>query len=315
MVSRPGPRRPQLGAAGAGLFSVFLVGSLVAVPLLGALIAPLGLIPVVQYLVTGRPAILAWGWVALALAVAAGLGGWSLAFALLLAYLLVVGLPASSLEWWLAGGWSEGRWVAVTTGVATVASLAVFAAVTWPHDPVVATTGWLHSTFSQAESLYPAGNWTQGSVALALDAWERWLGWLAPTVPVAYLVLVLFWIRPRLAVFGFRAELKPFERYGSEEWLPLAFALSGVATLILRGPARWVAVNCLAAVLILYFVHGLAIIRAHLARWIGRGWLVRWGVAFVCLQVPLSFVVAALGVADSFVTLRPHPPSDDGRHE
>jgi hypothetical protein len=66
-------------------------------------------------------------------------------------------------------------------------------------------------------------------------------------------------------------------------------------------------------VLILYFVQGLAIIRAHLARWIGRGWLVRWGVVLLCLQGPIPVLVTALGVADNFHPLRPRVDDDGGR--
>ncbi len=81
----------------------------------------------------------------------------------------------------------------------------------------------------------------------------------------------------------------------------------------LSGTARWVALNLLVSVLALYFIHGLAIIRAHLARWIGRGWLVRWGVAFVALQMPLPAVVALLGLVDAFRPLRPQPNEDGGQ--
>ena len=68
----------------------------------------------------------------------------------------------------------------------------------------------------------------------------------------------------------------------------------------------------LVTVLILYFVQGLAMIRAHLARWFGRGWLVRWGVVLLCLQIPIPLLVAALGVADSFHPLRPQVDDDGG---
>ena len=77
------------------------------------------------------------------------------------------------------------------------------------------------------------------------------------------------------------------------------------------GRPRWVALNLLIAVLLLYFVQGLAMIRAHLARWVGRGWFVRWGVAFMCIYPPMPMLVATLGVADSFFSLRP-TASDDG---
>ena len=89
------------------------------------------------------------------------------------------------------------------------------------------------------------------------------------------------------------------------------FALSGLGALFLSGSLRWVALNLLIAVLLLYFVQGLAMIRAHLARWLGRGWFVRWGVALMCIYPPMPILVAALGVADSFFPLRP-TASDDG---
>jgi hypothetical protein len=118
-------------------------------------------------------------------------------------------------------------------------------------------------------------------------------------------------IRPRLPVLGFGLTVEPFERFRVDDWLAAGFAVSGIGTVLLRGTARWVAVNLLIAVLVLYFVQGLAMIRAHVARWIGRGWLVRWGVALLCLQGPLPLMVAALGIADGFYSLRPRP-SDNG---
>jgi hypothetical protein len=106
-----------------------------------------------------------------------------------------------------------------------------------------------------------------------------------------------------------------FEEYRNDDWLAAGFALAGLGTLFLAGTPRWIAVNVLIAVLILYFVQGLAMIRAHLARWLGKGWLVRWGVALLCLQGPLPLVVAALGIADGFFELRPRTGDDGGKNE
>jgi len=133
-----------------------------------------------------------------------------------------------------------------------------------------------------------------------------------PSVPVAYLVAVLFWVRPRLPVLGLPVEVGDFEAYRNDDWLAAAFVIGGVGTLLLSGIARWAAINLLVVVLILYFVQGLAMIRAHLARWIGRGWLVRWGVVLLCVQGPMPLLVAALGVADSFHPLRPQPDNNGG---
>ena len=152
----------------------------------------------------------------------------------------------------------------------------------------------------------------EGEVELALDAAERMVAWILPAIPIAYLVAVLFWARPRLALLGYPMASGPFEDYRNDEWLAAVFAISGIGTLVLQGTPRWVALNILVAVLILYFVQGLAIIRAHLARWIGRGWLVRWGVVLLSLQVPMPLFVAALGVADSFHSLRPRVDDDGG---
>jgi hypothetical protein len=165
---------------------------------------------------------------------------------------------------------------------------------------------------ADAGELYSALGLAEGEMELALDAAERVASWVLPSLPVIYLVVVLFWIRPRLALLGLPVEAVPFEEYRNDEWLPAVFAAAGIATLMLDGTARWFAVNVLVAVLILYFVQGLAIIRAHLARWVGRGWLVRWGVALLCLQMPLPLLVAVLGVADSFHPLRPRANDDGG---
>ncbi len=127
---------------------------------------------------------------------------------------------------------------------------------------------------------------------------------------VAYLV-VLFWVGPRLPLSA-TSMRRSVQDFRNDEWLAVVFAITGIGTLALSGTARWVALNLLVVVLILYFVQGLAIIRAHLARWIGRGWLVRWGVVLLSLQVPMPLFVAALGVADSFHSLRPRVDEDGG---
>jgi hypothetical protein len=129
---------------------------------------------------------------------------------------------------------------------------------------------------------------------------------------MGYLVVVLFWMRPRLPLLGLPVKVAPFEEYRNDEWLAVLFVLAGGGTLLFGGTLRWIAINLLVTVLILYFVQGLAMIRAHLARWFGRGWLVRWGVVLLCLQIPIPLLVAALGVADSFHPLRPQVDDDGG---
>jgi hypothetical protein len=196
-----------------------------------------------------------------------------------------------------------------------MATLAAVMLLASPQTPMEAIAGWMRASAEEVAELYAAWGLTQGSAELVLDAAERAASWVLPAVPVAYLVVVLFWMRPRLPLLGLPVTVTEFEAYRNDEWLAAAFALGGGGTLLFSGIPRWVAVNLLVAVLILYFVQGLAMIRAHLARWFGRGWLVRWGVALLCLQGPMPLLVAALGIADSFHPLRPQVDDDGGQNE
>jgi hypothetical protein len=308
----PRPQIPRLGAAASGLVALLLVGGLFVIPFLGLLIAPLGVLPVLHYQSSGTPSYRAWGPVA-ALLVVAALGGFAgFALPLLGAYSLLVVLPSATVDLWVRWRWSEGQWIAAATLVGLLATLGIVAAMSAPQTPMEAIAGWMRAASEDAAELYASWGLAQGNVELALDAAERAASWVLPSVPVAYLVVVLFWMRPRLPLLGLPVPVTPFEDYRNDEWLAALFGLAGGATLLLDGTPRWAAINLLVVVLILYFVQGLAMIRAHLARWFGRGWLVRWGVALLCLQGPMPLLVAALGVADSFHPLRPQVDDDGG---
>jgi hypothetical protein len=301
-----------MGAAASGLVALLLVGGLFVVPFLGLLIAPLGSLPVLHFQSGGAPGHRAWGPVVALLVVAAIVGMAGFVVPLLGAYLLLVVLPSASIELWARWQWSEGRWVAVASLTGAVGCLVAVAVVAAPQTPMEAVSVWIRAASGEAGELYAAWGLAEGEVELALDAAEKIASWVLPSVPVAYLVMVLFWIRPRLVLLGTKVEVVRFEDYRNDEWLAAVFAVAGVGTLLTGSTPRWVAVNLLMAVLILYFVQGLAIIRAHLARWFGRGWLVRWGVVLLCLQGPLPLLVAGLGVADSFHPLRPQANDDGG---
>jgi hypothetical protein len=298
------------------LVSLLLSASLVVVSPLGVFVAPLALVPVVQWVVADpHRGVLAWGWVTMLLA-AASVAGISFlgaaAWVYLAVYALVVALPAASLEAWRALGWTEGRWAALTTLAGTAGALASITIVAGPRPPLEALTDWFHQTRDFVEESYRAVGVATGELELAFDAVGSVVPWIAPSVAVAYLVVVLFWIRPRLPILGFAMPVAPFEAYRGDEWLAAGFAVGGLGTLGLAGTPRWLAVNLLIGVLLLYFVQGLAMIRAHLVRWVGRGWLVRWGVALLCLQGPLPLIVAGLGIADGFFELRPRTEDDGG---
>jgi hypothetical protein len=314
--SRLAIRLPRLGLAASIAASLLLTSSLVVVTPIGLLIAPLALVPVAQWVAADpRRAALGWGSVSAALA-ALSVAGLSLlsspAWGYLVAYVLVVGLPAASLAVWRRSSWSEGRWAAVTTLVATAACLAALVLAASPRPPVDALAGWFGEAATRVEASYREVGVPTGELELAFDTVGPAVPWVAPSLPIAYLIVVLFWIRPRLPMLGFPMGIEPFERYRGDEWLPLGFAVFGIGTLVLAGTPRWLATNLLIAVLMLYFVQGLAMIRAHVARWVGRGWLVRWAVVLLCVQGPLPLVVAAIGIADGFYSLRPRATDDGG---
>jgi hypothetical protein len=311
-LQAPLPRIPRMGAAASGLVALLLVGALFVIPFLGLLIAPLGSLPVLHFQSGGTPGHRAWGPVVVLLVVAALVGMAGFVLPLLGAYFLLVVLPSISIESWSRWQWSEGRWIAVASLAGAVSCLVAVAVIAAPQTPMEAVSVWIRAASAQAGELYTAWGLAEGEVELALDAAERVAGWVVPTVPVAYLVVVLFWIRPRLALLGTNVEVAQFEDFRNDDWLAAVFALAGAGTLLFGGTPRWVAVNLLMTVLILYFAQGLAIIRAHLARWFGRGWLVRWGVILLCLQGPLPLLVTGLGVADSFHSLRPKANDDGG---
>ncbi len=304
--------RRRLGPLGSGVLSLLLVLSLFAVPIFGFLIAPMAIVPILHFQTTSSRPSLAWSWVVVLLAIASVSGFGEVALPVLLAYLLIVVLPALSVRFFEGFDWDEGRWVAVSTGIATLCSIIVVVALTAPLTPMEGVAEWIRAAGEQGEELYGSMGMSRGELELALDAAEKYASWVMPVFPIGYFIIVLFWIRPRLLVLGARVRTGKFEDYRSEEWLPAAFALAGLGTLLLNGTAKWVAINVLFAVLILYFVHGLAIIRAHLARWVGRGWLVRWGVTLICLQMPFPPLVIILGVTDSFRSLRPRADDDGG---
>jgi len=317
VVATPVPS-PRFGAVATGGLALLLSSTLIVLFPLGMLVAPLALVPVAQHIAAGRRAVIAWGWVVGLLTLAALRGATVFGvpiLAHLLVFVFVVVLPAVSLELWSAAGVEEGRWAAVTVLFGSLLVIATLIAFALPSTPVAAIGSWWHEAAESLEKSYEEAGVASGQLELALDTVEGVVPWVLPGIPAAYLVVILFWIRPRLPVLGFGMPVVPFEEFRMDEWLPAAFAVAGVGTLVFHGSARWVAINLLISVLLLYFVQGLAIIRAHLARWIGRGWLVRWGVALLCLQGPLPLVVAVLGIADGFSPCGPVLSKMEARHE
>jgi hypothetical protein len=328
-VQAPRPQIPRLGPTASGLVALMLVGALFVIPILGLLIAPLGALPVLNYQSGGMSGYRAWGPVValLVVTIVAGFGQITMGF--LTAFCLLVVLPSVTVEAWVRWRLNEGRWSALTVLAGTALCIAGIMIASAPQTPMDGLAQWAKETTQISAEMSAAWGLEQSGMELALDAMQSSLPKVVPGVIIAYLVAVIFWLRPRLPLLGLPVQIAPFEEFRNDDWLAALFALAGVGTLVLDGAWKWVAVNGLIAVLILYFVQGLAMIRAHLARWFGRGMVLRWSVAFTCVFVPLMLflsgvtdreagltglavmtMIAALGVVDSFYSLRPQ--ADDG---
>ncbi len=305
-------RPPALGPIGSALVSLLLVASAVVLFPLGLIVAPLAVVPVLRFEAAKGHSTLVWGPIVVILAAAATVGGLIDAAVVLVVYLSIVVLPTVTVSAWRRLDWSEGRWIAVSVGMFSILVAGVVVAATWPNGPVEVLAQWTRQAAEDAGRLYTSMGFGRAEVQQAMDQVPLVVAWAAPSMAAFYLVAVLFWIRPRLPLLGFAVPVGSFEDYRSDEWLPAAFVVTGLGAVFLDGTLRWVAINLLAPVLALYFVHGLAIIRAHLARWVGRGWLVRWGVAILALQMPLPALVALLGLVDAFRPLRPLVNEDGG---
>ncbi len=304
-------RRLRPGPALAGFLSLAALASLVFVPPLGVFIAMLAALPLVQLIAEGRPSILGWGWVAVALAGAALVwqGPWPAAA--LLAYLLLAVLPAVSVELWLHRPWSTGRWAAGITAVALVALAGFLIAVFYPASPAEEIGRRLQAAL--AETMQAMGGVPGGAAAEELLAQSVQISaYLAPALGASYVLSAALWVRPRLPLLGLPRGEEPFALFSSEEWLPVAFALGGLGWVFAHGTAKWLASNLFVAVLGLYFLHGLAIIHFYLGRRFGTNRWVRLAVALFALQIPVALALSALGLTDAFVRLRRSGATDGG---
>ncbi len=90
-----------------------------------------------------------------------------------------------------------------------------------------------------ASELYTAAGVPESdleNILIAIEQMKPLTAMIVPVVPIAYLMVVLFWIRPRLALLGLRIDSPPFEDYRNDDWLAAVFAVMGIGTLVLAGP-------------------------------------------------------------------------------
>ena len=292
------------------MLSVAVFASLQLLPPVGVFVALLAPLPLLHFAASGRPSVIAWGWVAIALTGAFFVLHWPDLLIGVSGFLLLTVWPVVSIEAWVRRTWNTGRWLAIVAGVAWASLVALFVAGAWPLAPAdalgVMIARDLAANTSLTEALGLGGAATE-AVAQALHL----VAYLAPSLLTMYVVAVALWARPRLPLLGFARGSKPFAEFGSEEWLPVGFLVGGVAWVVAPEPVKWLGGNMLFTVLGLYFVHGLAIIHFYLGRRLAGNRWVRVGVGVLCVQVPLAGVVSVLGLIDAFFRLRRGSGSDE----
>jgi len=293
-----------VGPGIAGALSLLAFSALGLVPFFGVLLVFLAPLPLAHVAGGGRPSFVAWGWVAVSLAGVVLLTGSTLAAVALVGYLLVAAWPVVAAELWARHSWDTGRWAALVAGVPFGVVSLLLLGVAFPAPPAEPVAGFL---VSAAEGSQELAFRIAGRSAETEDLF-RWLvpviASLVPALCSMFVLAVALWLRRRLPLLGFPVGASPFAGYRSEEWLPAAFVTAALGWVFLGGHLKWLSGNLLAVVFGLYFVHGVAIILFHLGRRLGENRWMRGLVVVFGLQLPVAFVIAALGLVDVFVTLR-----------
>jgi uncharacterized protein YybS (DUF2232 family) len=315
MVAEPASegylRRLPAGPAVAGVLSFAALASLAFVPVLGAVMALLAPVPLVHLGAGGRPSILGWGWVAVAVAGAALYWKSTPLAAVLLAYMLIAVLPAVACELWARHPWPTGRWAAGIAGSALAAAAAFATALFLPEHPAAAIAASLRGALEESVKAFGSLGGGAGTADLLAQGVEL-SAYLAPAFVAMYVLAAALWLRPRLPLLGVPRGGEPFAFYASEEWLPVAFAVGGLGWVLAPPLAKWLAANLFATVLGLYFLHGTAIIHFYLGRRLGTNRWVRLAVALIALQIPVALALCALGLTDAFYRLRRGGAYDGG---
>ncbi len=294
----------------AGLGAVLSV----AVPPAGLLLVPFGAARLGRSAIEAATEVEAFFMVALAAPVAFLLAalvspGGAAASALLGTSLFA--LPALAL---LAGA-RDGRRrdalflvVAATSGIGLLAVLLGFSLAGTDPGPWLAAR--LTEKVPEIAAYYRSSGWEESAVEGALRIIRIAGDFLAAQLPgltlSAAVLFAAFLVYPlgRLWNVAACAVTEPsFARFGTPLAAAVAFIPAGLAAAVAPGPARQAAIDLLLPLLTLFFLRGLAIIRALLDR--GRaGPVLRALVYVVVLQVPLPFALALGGLLDEFLDVR-----------
>ena len=286
----------------------------VAVPPAGLLLAPIGAARLGRAVLDAPSAAEAFAMAALAppaaLALGALVSGGGAVWAAILAAALF-SLPALALLASARDGRRKGDTVLVAGAAAGIGLLAILlgAAVSGT-DP----GPWLAARFEEKVpeiiGYYRTSGWEESAIDAASRVFRVTAAALEKQLPGLVLVGAVFFsailVYPLGRLWGAERRLvtePSFGRFVTPLWAAAAFIPAGLLAAVGPAAALGPAVDVLLPLLALFFLRGLAIIRALLDR--GRaGLLLRTLVYVVVFQMPLPLVLAFGGLLDEFVDVR-----------
>ena len=280
----------------------------------------------VAALTTERPA---WGFllpacappVALVLGALLAPGDAALAFVLATAF---VALPAAALYATGQGGLRRDRALLVVfavTGIGALAALVGLDAATG-RDPGEAAAARWAAAVPELLALYRNAGWGESSVAavarlfeLSRVALRDQLPGLVLAVAMGHAALVVYGFARASGIAGAEWSDPSFSRFRTPIAAAALFVPAGLLAAIGGPDLRRPAVDVLLPLTALFFLRGLAIIRALLDR--GRAGLIGRALVYALVfQMPFPFLLALGGLFDEFVDVRARldriPPAGGG---
>jgi len=286
----------------------------IAVPPAGLALVPIGAARLARSALEAPTAFEAFAMAALSPAAALVFGaflgpGSALPAAILAAALL--SLPALALLASARDGRRRDAVLLVVASASGIGLLAILLGVAMGgRDP----GPWLAARFDEKVpeilAFYRSSGWEESAVGAAArvfrliaSAFAEQLPGLALAAAVLFAASVVYSLG-RLWGTEFRALAEPsFARFRTPLFAAVAFIPAGLVAALAEPPARRAAVDVMLPLVALFFLRGLAIIRALLDR--GRaGLFLRALVWVVVFQMPLPLVLALGGILDEFLDVR-----------
>ncbi len=226
--------------------------------------------------------------------------------------IIFVALPAVALFAAARDGRRRDRVLLAVVALTGIGGLAVLlgSAVATGRDPGAALAGRWAALVPEMLATYRSSGWSESSIATVARLFE--FGRLLIEQQLPGLVLATAVIHGALVVYGFARGAgladadwseASFSRFRTPLALAVAFVPVGLLAAVGGAELRGAALDLLLPLGVLFFLRGLAIIRALLDR--GRAGLVGRALVYLLVfQMPFPLLLALSGLFDEFVDVR-----------